>query len=183
MDGGKIQNTVTELLALVGENPESSGLAETPRRVAAFYNEVLSGYRENPLDYATVFPSEGNNMVLVKDIQFYSLCEHHLVPFFGTVSVAYIPDKKILGLSKFGRIVDVFAKRLQVQERLTNEILRTLVTILDPLGCAVKVEATHLCMSMRGIKKDDARTVTTAFHGHLESNENLRKEFLTATNS
>lgn len=177
----RVQANVKQLLTLVGENPTRKGLQETPARVADFYKEVLSGYTQDPLAYSKVFPSEGHNMVAVRNIDFYSLCEHHLVPFFGTVSIAYIPRNKILGLSKFGRIVDVFAKRLQVQERLTNEILQTIVQILDPLGCAIKIEAQHLCMSMRGVKKDHANTLTTAFYGDFEKNEMLRKEFLTST--
>lgn len=180
MDTAGLQTTVTNLLRLVGENPDRDGLLETPSRVASFYEEVLSGYKENPLDHSTVFPSEGHNLVMVKDIHFYSLCEHHLVPFFGTASIAYIPNEKILGLSKFGRIVGVYAKRLQVQERLMNEILQATVQLLDPLGCAVKIEAKHLCMSMRGIKQNDAVTVTTAYQGEFETNEMLRKEFMTS---
>lgn len=180
MDTGRLRENINQLLTLVGENPQRSGLEETPARVASFYQEVLSGYDQDPVAHATTFPSEGHNMVIVKDINFYSLCEHHLVPFFGTVSVGYIPNEKILGLSKFARIVDVFAKRLQVQERLTNEILQTILTVLDPLGCAIKIEAKHLCMSMRGIKQDDANTVTTAFFGELDTNETLRKEFLSS---
>lgn len=180
MDTGRLQENVSELLTLVGENPQRSGLRETPARVAAFYKEVLAGYDQDPSEYATAFPSEGHNMVIVKDINFYSLCEHHLVPFFGTASIGYIPNEKILGLSKFARIVDVFARRLQVQERLTNEIMQTIQEVLDPLGCAIKIEAKHLCMSMRGIKRDDANTVTTAFSGSLEKDEMLRKEFLSS---
>jgi len=180
MDTSRLQDNVSELLTLVGENPQREGLLETPTRVASFYKEVLSGYKQDPLTHATTFPSEGHNMVIVRDINFYSLCEHHLVPFFGTVSIGYIPNEKILGLSKFARIVEVFARRLQVQERLTNEILKTILTILEPFGCAIKVEAKHLCMSMRGIKKEEATTVTTAFTGSLEKNEMLRKEFLSS---
>jgi GTP cyclohydrolase I len=180
MNIAKIQENARELLSLVGEDAQRPGLLETPTRMAKFYQEVLSGYDQDPLDHGTAFPSEGHNMVVVKDINFYSLCEHHLVPFFGTASIGYIPEEKILGLSKFGRIVDVFAKRLQVQERLTNEIMQTVLTILEPRGCAIKIEAKHLCMSMRGIKKDDAKTVTTAFSGEFENNEMLRKEFLTS---
>jgi GTP cyclohydrolase IA len=180
MNTTDIKENVSKLLNLIGEDPKRNGLLETPSRVASFYEEVLSGYQEDPLDHSTVFPSEGHNLVLVKDINFYSLCEHHLVPFFGTVSIAYIPNEKILGLSKFGRIVEVFSKRLQVQERLTDEILQTTIKLLDPLGCAVKVEAKHLCMSMRGIKQGNAVTITTAYHGDLESKEVLRKEFITS---
>lgn len=178
MDTKKIQENVHELLNLVGENPKRDGLLNTPERVAGFYKEVLSGYNQDPLDYDTLFPSEGHNMVVVKDLDFYSLCEHHMVPFFGTVSIGYIPRDKILGLSKFGRIVDVFAKRLQVQERLTREIMETILKIFDPSGVAIRIEAKHLCMTMRGIKKDDSNTVTTAFYGDFESNEMLRREFL-----
>ena len=180
MSTSDIQTTILQLLRSVGENPERDGLRDTPARVAGYYEEVLSGYDQDPFEHSTTFPSEGHNMVVVKDINFYSLCEHHMVPFFGTVSVAYIPNEKILGLSKFGRIVEVYAKRLQVQERLTNEVLQAIIKVLDPQGCAVKIEAKHLCMAMRGIKQDDATTQTTAFYGELETNDPLRKEFLAA---
>lgn len=178
VDTAKIENLFTGLLGSVGEDPKREGLLETPSRVACFYKEVLSGYDVDPLQLATVFPSEDHNMVVVRDIDFYSLCEHHMVPFFGKVSVGYIPDKKILGLSKFGRIVDAFSKRLQVQERLTREVLSTADKVLDPLGCAVRIEATHLCMSMRGVKKHAANTVTTAFSGEFKKNHELRAEFM-----
>lgn len=178
MSTADIQSTILHLLHSIGENPDREGLRDTPSRVARYYAEVLSGYEQDPFAHSTTFPSEGHNMVVVKDINFYSLCEHHMVPFFGAVSIAYIPNEKILGLSKFGRIVEVYAKRLQVQERLTNEVLQAVTDILDPLGCAVKIEAKHLCMAMRGIKQDDAMTQTTAFYGDLEKNDSLRKEFL-----
>lgn len=180
MDTSEIQSVIHQLLQSVGENPDREGLRETPARVAKYYQEVLSGYGQDPDGHSTTFPSEGHNMVVVKDINFYSLCEHHMIPFFGKVSVAYIPNDRILGLSKFGRIVEIYAKRLQVQERLTTQVLEAIIKVLDPRGCAVKVEAEHLCMAMRGIKKSGSTTQTTAFYGDLETNDSLRKEFLTA---
>lgn len=179
MDKHKLEKNVKELLVLVGEDPTRSGLHETPRRVADYYEEMLAGYKEDPYDHATTFPSEGDHgLVVVRAINFYSLCEHHLVPFFGEVSIGYLPNGKLLGLSKFARIVEVYAKRLQVQERLTNQILNTIVDIMHPQGCAVLIQAKHLCMAMRGIKNDTSSTVTTKFYGKLEKDIRLRREFL-----
>lgn len=183
MNKVKVQSNIKELLKMIDENPNREGLADTPRRVADYYQEVLAGYDQNPLDHATTFPSEGEHgLVTVKAIDFYSLCEHHLVPFFGEVSIGYLPNGRIIGLSKLARIVEVFSRRLQVQERLTNQILDNIVEILHPIGCAVHINAKHLCMAMRGIKKEDTSTVTTNFYGELKTNFELRREFLNIIN-
>ncbi len=181
MDTEKIKKNIEELLGLVGEDPKREGLLDTPKRVANYYKEILNGYSIDPNDHDTSFSSEGSHdLVIVKDISFYSLCEHHMVPFFGSVAVGYLPKDKILGLSKFARIVDVYSRRLQVQERLGNQIMNTVIDILDPLGCAVNIQAKHLCMAMRGIKKDDANTITSIFRGQLETDVTLRREFLSS---
>lgn len=175
----RVENNIEDLLENLGENPKREGLIRTPERVAKMYTEMLSGYGKDPLNYGATFTNEGSHdLVVIKDIEFYSLCEHHMIPFFGSVAVGYLPNGKILGLSKFARIAEVYAKRLQVQERFTQQILDTIVKILHPQGAAVKVEAKHLCMAMRGIKKNGSSTVTTAFYGKLKNNINLRKEFL-----
>lgn len=181
MNENKLEQIIKDLLINIGEDPDRDGLQDTPRRVAKYYREVLIGYNQDPALHGTTFPAEGvKDLIVVKDINFYSLCEHHLVPFFGTVSIGYLPDKTILGLSKFGRIVEVFSRRLQVQERLNKQILDAVLKILAPKGAAVKIQAKHLCMSMRGIQKDDAVTVTTQFSGELRDNDKLRKEFLSS---
>ena len=179
MENKKRAALIKKLIFEVGENPDREGLIQTPMRVSKMYDEILGGYKENPLDYGKTFTNEGSNdLVLVKEIEFYSLCEHHMIPFYGTIAIGYLPDKKILGLSKFARISEVFARRLQVQERLSQQILNTVVEILEPFGAAVRIEAKHLCMAMRGIKKRESSTITTAFYGELKTNDYLRKEFL-----
>jgi GTP cyclohydrolase IA len=169
-DVERAEAAVRELLIAVGEDPEREGLQDTPYRVARAYQELLSGMRTKPRDVLTrVFNLEHEEMVLVKDIELWSMCEHHLVPFTGVVHVAYIPNEKgqITGLSKIARLVDVFARRLQVQERLTTEIAEALVEQLDPRGVIVVVEAEHLCMTMRGVRKPGSKTVTSAVRGTL----------------
>lgn len=161
---------VRELLIAVGEDPERDGLRDTPQRVARMYHEVLSGLRQSPEEVlTTTFDLGHDEMVLVRDIEVYSMCEHHLVPFHGVAHVGYIPneDGTITGLSKLARLVDVFARRPQVQERLTTQIADSLVKILSPQGVIVVVECEHLCMSMRGVRKPGARTVTSAVRGQL----------------
>ena len=169
-DLARAEAAVRELLLAVGEDPDREGLQDTPHRVARAYRELLSGMRTRPSDVLTrTFHLEHEEMVLVKDIELWSMCEHHLVPFTGVVHVGYIPNVKgqITGLSKIARLVDVFARRLQVQERLTTEIAEALVEQLDPRGVIVVVEAEHLCMTMRGVRKPGSKTVTSAVRGSL----------------
>jgi GTP cyclohydrolase IA len=175
-----MQELIRKLLAEMGEDPDREGLVNTPRRVAKAYEFLTSGYRadiDQVLNNA-LFTVDYSEMVIVKDIDFYSLCEHHLLPFFGKCHVAYIPSTKVIGLSKIPRIVDVFARRLQVQERLTNEIANTIARTTRPLGVAVVVEATHLCMSMRGVEKQNSFAVTSAMLGAFRDQGRTRMEFL-----
>ncbi|HEY5983764.1 MAG TPA: GTP cyclohydrolase I FolE [Anaerolineales bacterium] len=171
---------VEALLRAVGEKPEREGLRNTPRRVARMYAELLSGYRTDPekIVNGAVFNITYDEMVIVREIEFYSLCEHHMLPFIGRAHVAYMPAGKVIGLSKIPRVVDLFARRLQVQERLTRQIADQLQELLAPKGVAVVVEALHLCMMMRGVKKHDARMTTSAMHGAFRTNPATRQEFL-----
>ncbi|MEI8080738.1 MAG: GTP cyclohydrolase I FolE [Actinomycetes bacterium] len=169
-DHARAEAAVRELLYAVGEDPERDGLLETPKRVARMYAEVFAGLRQEPEDVlTTTFELAHDEMVLVTDIELWSQCEHHLVPFFGRVHVGYIPSRngRITGLSKLARLVDVYAKRPQVQERLTTQIADAIELILQPRGTIVVVEAEHLCMSMRGVRKPGAKTVTSAVRGQL----------------
>jgi GTP cyclohydrolase I len=169
-DHDRAEAAVRELLVAVGENPDRDGLIETPARVARAYAEMFAGLRQRPEDVlSTTFDLGHDEMVLVKDIELYSTCEHHLVPFHGLAHVGYIPgaDGRITGLSKLARLVDVFAKRPQVQERLTTQVADALVRILQPRGVIVVLECEHLCMSMRGIRKPGAKTMTSAVRGQL----------------
>lgn len=170
VDLPRIEAAVREILAAVGEDPERDGLKETPGRVARSYAEVFSGLGQDPAQLlSTTFDIGHSEMVLVKDITFYSMCEHHLVPFFGTAHIGYIPgpDGRVTGLSKLARLVDLYAKRPQVQERLTTQVVQALEDFLAPAGAIVVVEAEHLCMSMRGVQKPGAHTVTSAVRGQL----------------
>ncbi|MHB8312855.1 MAG: GTP cyclohydrolase I FolE [Candidatus Dormibacteria bacterium] len=171
---------VRELLALLGENPEREGLVATPRRVVESLGQLTSGYHANLDDIVAgaVFEEAYDEMVLVREIAFYSLCEHHLLPFYGQAHVAYIPDGRVLGLSKLPRIVDAFARRLQVQERLTTEIATAIDSRLHPKGVAVVLEADHLCMMMRGVEKAGSRTVTSSMTGVFRRDPRTRAEFL-----
>ena len=178
--GGRYAELVREQLQLVGENPDRQGLLKTPERVERAMGYLTRGYRltvEDALGDA-VFDEEHHNMVIVKDIEMYSLCEHHLLPFFGKVHVAYIPDGRIVGLSKLPRIVDVFARRLQVQERLTEQIASALEEALRPQGVGVVIEAMHLCMMMRGVEKQNSKTLTSAMRGVFMDDLGTREEFL-----
>jgi len=175
-----MQDLIRKLLADLGENPEREGLRDTPKRVEKAYKFLTSGYAAN-IDQVlnnALFTVDYSEMVIVKDIDFYSLCEHHLLPFFGKCHVAYIPSNKVIGLSKIPRLVDVFARRLQVQERLTNQIADTIRDKITPLGVAVVMEATHLCMSMRGVEKQNSFAVTSAMQGAFRDNARTRMEFL-----
>jgi GTP cyclohydrolase I len=175
-----MQDLVRRLLVALGEDPAREGLRETPRRVEKSLSFLTSGYRANVDEVINdaLFTVEYNEMVMVRDIDLYSLCEHHLLPFFGKCHVAYIPDGRVIGLSKIPRIVDVFARRLQVQERLTSQIADTLEQKLRPVGVAVVIEATHLCMAMRGVEKQNSVTVTSAMRGAFQSDVRTRAEFL-----
>jgi GTP cyclohydrolase I len=180
MDGPAIEQAVLQILRAVGENPERDGLLMTPRRVARMFTELLGGYTMDPQAIVNdaLFDVKYDEMVIVRDIEFYSLCEHHMLPFIGRAHVAYIPDGKVLGLSKIPRIVDMYARRLQVQERMTRQIADFLRDLLHPQGVAVVVEAMHLCSMMRGVKKHDARMTTSAMHGAFRANLATRQEFL-----
>lgn len=180
IDAPEIQVAITRILQAIGEDPKREGLQRTPERVARMYAELLSGYHTDPKAVINdaVFEVKYDEMVIVRDVEFYSLCEHHLLPFMGRVHVAYIPDGKVLGLSKIPRIVDLFARRLQVQERMTRQIADLIRDQLHPQGVAVVVEALHLCMMMRGVHKHNARMTTSAMHGAFRSNLATRQEFL-----
>lgn len=175
-----MQNLIRGLLLEIGENPEREGLLKTPERVKKMLQHLTSGYRQNlqELVNGAVFHEKYDEMILVKDIEFYSLCEHHMVPFFGKAHVAYIPDEKIIGLSKIARIVDMFARRLQVQERMTVEIANALMEVLRPKGVGVVLEAQHLCMQMRGVQKQDSCAVTSEMLGDFRDDSKTREEFL-----
>ena len=175
-----MQDLVRQLLKELGEDPTREGLADTPKRVAKALQFLTSGYQADIAEVINnaLFTVDYSEMVIVKDIDFYSLCEHHLLPFFGKAHVAYIPSNRVIGLSKIPRIVDVFSRRLQVQERLTNQIADTIRDTIAPIGVAVVVEATHLCMSMRGVQKQNSLAVTSAMHGAFRNNARTRMEFL-----
>jgi len=179
VDTKRIEAAVLEILAAVGEDPERDGLLKTPERVARMYEELFIGFDENPADHLEVtFAADHDEMVMVRDIPFASLCEHHMVPFMGRAHVAYIPgsDGRITGLSKLARLVDGFARRLQVQERMTSQIADAIEVALDPKGVLVVVDAEHLCMSMRGVKKSGTSTVTSAVRGLFRSDTSTRME-------
>lgn len=180
VDSAAIEDAITKILNAVGEDPQREGLQYTPHRVARMYHELLGGYTMEPKNIinGALFEVQYDEMVLVRDIEFYSLCEHHMLPFMGRVHVAYIPDGKVLGLSKIPRIVDMYSRRLQVQERMTRQIADFLRDLLKPQGVAVVVEAMHLCSMMRGVKKQDARMTTSAMHGAFRANLATRQEFL-----
>jgi GTP cyclohydrolase IA len=180
MDFESIRNAVLEIIKGVGEDPEREGLKNTPDRVSRMYAELLSGYSVDPekIINGALFNINYDEMVLVRDIEFYSLCEHHMLPFLGRAHVAYLPKGKVIGLSKIPRIVEMYARRLQVQERMTRQIADLLQETLEPHGVAVVVEAMHLCSMMRGVKKHDARMTTSAMHGAFRANLATRQEFL-----
>jgi len=171
---------IFDLIRAVGEDPDREGLKNTPDRVARMYTELLSGYTQEPetIINEALFHINYDEMVLVRDIEFYSLCEHHMLPFIGRAHVAYIPAGKVIGLSKIPRIVDMYARRLQVQERMTRQIADFVQQTLEPQGVAVVVEAMHLCSMMRGVKKHNARMTTSAMHGSFRANLATRQEFL-----
>ena len=176
----ELADNIKSVLSEIGENPEREGLLKTPERVAKSMEFFTNGYEKDPdaILKSAMFAEDYSQMVLVKDIELYSLCEHHLLPFFGKAHVAYIPNGHIVGLSKIPKIVDVFARRLQVQERLTDEIKDCLQDTLNPKGVAIVIEAQHLCMQMRGVQKQHSSTTTSAFSGVFISDEKTRAEFM-----
>ena len=180
MDKKRIEAAVREILFAVGEDPDREGLVETPARVARMYEEIFSGLEDNPKRHLKIFNEEKNEeMVIVRDIPLYSMCEHHLLPFIGRAHIAYIPDNgKIIGLSKLARIVDSFARRPQLQEKLTSQIADFLYTELQPMGVAVVIEAEHLCMTMRGARASGAQTRTSALRGSMRSDAKTRAEVM-----
>lgn len=180
-----LQDLVRAQLRLLGEDPDRPGLQQTPERVAESLRWLLRGYNESVEDVVGggVFEAEHDEMVIVKDIELYSLCEHHLLPFFGRAHIAYIPNGKIVGFSKLARILDVFARRLQVQERLTDQVACAIQDVLQPKGVGVVIEASHLCMMMRGVEKQNSRTVTSAVRGVFRNDPRTRDEFLRLVHS
>ncbi|OQX82582.1 MAG: GTP cyclohydrolase I FolE [Candidatus Omnitrophica bacterium 4484_49] len=180
MDRKKIEKAVREILKAVGENPNRKDLRDTPKRVAKMYEEILGGMNKDPEKELEVFLEQNHDeIVLVKDIPLYSLCEHHLLPFIGKAHVAYIPQgNRVTGLSKLARVVDILSRRLQVQERLTTQIADVIMKKLKPQGCMVVIEAEHLCMSMRGVKKSGTKTITSAVRGVFKKNQKTRMEAL-----
>ena len=179
MDSLEIEKCVRNLLSALGQNPDRDGLRETPARVAKSFKKIYGGYEEDPKELITVFDNEGyNEMVIAKHIDFYSTCEHHMMPFYGKAFIGYIPGEKILGLSKLPRIVEIFSRRLQNQERLTKQIADSLSELLQPKGVGVVIQAEHLCMRARGVEKQNCVISTSAFAGIFLSNQNTREEFL-----
>ena len=171
---------VRAILVAIGEDPDRPGLKKTPERLSSAMQFLTRGYQQSAARVIgdALFEESHNNMVLVRDIEFYSLCEHHMLPFFGKAHVAYIPNGRIVGLSKMARVVDVFARRLQVQERMTDEVADALESELHPLGVGVVIEASHLCMMMRGVEKQNSRTITSAMRGSFLDDNRTREEFL-----
>ncbi len=168
------------LHTIKGEDVGREGLLDTPSRVARMYDEIFEGYKKKPKDvFKAVFETDNSEMVIVKDIDYYSHCEHHMVPFFGKIHIGYIPNGKVLGLSKFGRLVEIFARRLQIQEQLTFQIADAIEKYLKPLGVIVVVEGVHMCMVMRGVKKANSKTITSAVRGIFGEDDSARNEFLT----
>jgi len=176
-----MEDLIRRILVEVGEDPDREGLRDTPARVTRAYGETLGGYAMDPdaMVRKALFAAEGKEMIVVNDIDFYSMCEHHMLPFFGKAHVAYIPNEKIVGLSKIARVVEAYARRLQVQERMTRQIAECLMRNLDALGVAVVLHAQHLCMMMRGIQKQNSFAVTSEMLGAFERNSKTRAEFLT----
>ncbi len=175
-----ISKSVADILKAIGEDPNREGLIRTPERVARSYEEILGGYKVDPVQLinGALFTVDYDEMVIVKDIEFYSLCEHHMLPFFGRAHVAYIPKGKVIGLSKIPRIVDMYAHRLQVQERMTQQIAEFIQEVINPWGVGVVIEGQHLCMMMRGIKKEQAKMTTSAMLGGFRKRLETRMEFL-----
>ena len=180
MENNKIKNLTKQLLEEIGEDPSREGLLKTPTRVSKAWSFFSGGYNQD-LDKIinnAVFNEDATDMVVVRDVEFFSLCEHHLIPFFGRAHVAYLPNGKVIGLSKIPRIIDMFSRRLQVQERLTRQIAETVKEILDPIGVAVIMEGQHMCMQMRGVEKQNSLTTTSSMLGKFRESDRTRSEFL-----
>jgi GTP cyclohydrolase I len=179
MDRGRLQAAVTELLTGIGDDPEREGLRETPRRIADMYAEIFSGMHVDPADFLKVtFAVAHDEMVILRNVPFYSMCEHHLLPFHGEAHVGYVPDGRIVGISKLARVVETCARRPQVQEALTSQVAETIMKGLNPDGVAVVIDAEHLCMTMRGVQKPGSRMVTSAMRGSFRKSPVTRAEFL-----
>ena len=181
----RVMDATRQVLSALGEDPERQGLLDTPRRVAKMYGELLSGYATDPVQVlnGALFDVEYDGMVVVKDIEFHSMCEHHMLPFSGHANVGYLPDHKVVGLSKVPRLVDVFARRLQVQERLTQQVAHAISTLVRPKGVGVVIEASHMCSVMRGVRKQDAAMVTSSMLGVFRTDPATRNEFLSIVRS
>ncbi len=175
-----MEDEIKKILTFIGEDPEREGLLKTPKRVTKSYEFLTSGYKADisKIINGAIFKENTQSMILVRNIEIYSLCEHHLLPFFGKAHVAYIPNGRIIGISKIPRVVDVYARRLQVQERLTDQIAQAIYKILDPLGVGVVIKAKHLCMMMRGVEKQNSELFTSSMLGTFQSNSTTRNEFL-----
>jgi len=175
-----MKNLFYNLLKEIGEDPEREGLKDTPKRVEESYKFLTQGYHQNIDDVlnGAFFTAEDNHMIIVKDIEIYSLCEHHMLPFIGKCHIGYIPKKQVLGVSKLARVVDMFSRRMQIQERLTEQIAHTIMDKLDPVGVGVVIEAQHLCMMMRGVEKQNSKMITSAMHGSFRKDMATRTEFL-----
>jgi len=179
-DQERIKAAITSIIQAIGDDPTREGLIDTPRRISEMYADIFSGMNENPEEHLKVGFEEGHQeMVIAKDVAFYSMCEHHFLPFYGTAHVGYIPNGRVVGASKLSRVVDVLSRRPQLQERLTSQIADTIVKVLEPRGVAVILEAEHLCMTMRGIKKPGSKIVTSAMRGLFRQRAATRAEFLT----
>lgn len=179
------ENAVKAMMLHIGENPQREGLLETPKRVRKAYEFIFGGYKENPKEILekALFTSSNDEMVLIKDIEFYSTCEHHLLPIIGRVHVAYIPNGKVVGLSKIPRVVNVFARRMQIQEQLTEQIADAIMSTIEPKGVAVVIQARHMCMEMRGVEKINSTTTSSALRGLFKKDEKTRSEFFSLINS
>ncbi len=177
----QLEDSVTTMLTELGEDPNREGLAKTPNRVARAMRYLTKGYAEDPKTVinGALFTEDYSEMIVIKDLDFFSLCEHHMLPFFGKAYVAYLPNRRIVGISKLARLVDVYARRLQVQERMTTQIANTLMDELDPIGVGVVLQAEHLCMRMRGVEKQNSSVVTSAMLGTFRSSQETRNEFMT----
>ncbi|MEA2029459.1 MAG: GTP cyclohydrolase I FolE [Campylobacterota bacterium] len=181
----EFEDAITKILELIGEDPKREGLVKTPHRVAKAFEFMTQGYHQDPKEILNdaLFSTSNDEMVVVRDIEFYSMCEHHILPIIGRVHVAYIPDGKVVGLSKIPRVVNIFARRLQIQEQMTEQIADALTDAINPKGVAVVVEARHMCMEMRGVEKINSTTVSSALRGLFKSDTKTRKEFFDIINN
>ncbi len=174
-----IEDTIIEQLKFIGEDPNREGLLKTPQRVVKTWQELFQGYKQDPKDLLTVFSSDGySQIVLLKDVEVFSMCEHHMLPFFGRAHVAYIPNGKIVGISKLARLVELYSRRLQIQERIGEEVVRALMEHLAPAGCACIIEAVHMCMRMRGVSKQNSTMVTSSLRGVFMTDTSARSELM-----